>query len=187
MSKPSTYTEEVAAKICERIAQGKTLRAICRGDTDVEGVDSPGWCPHFTTVYDWLNQNEDFALRFARARDIGADAIAQETLDIADTPVEGRIETDKVDRDGAPYTEVRRADMIEHRKLQIDTRLKLLSKWNPKKYGESSRLDIGNADGEPFKIAGAADVDTAARIVALFAAVEKRLAAQDDEDYSDIA
>ena len=32
-------------------------------------------------------------------------------------------------------TEVRRGDMLGHRKLQIETRLKLLAKWDPKRYG----------------------------------------------------
>ena len=32
--------------------------------------------------------------------------------------------------------EVKKEDMLGHRKLQIETRLKLLAKWNPKKYGD---------------------------------------------------
>jgi len=42
--------------------------------------------------------------------------------------------------------------MIEHRKLRIDTRLKLLAKWNPKKYGDkqaiehSGEINVGLAD-----------------------------------------
>jgi hypothetical protein len=35
--------------------------------------------------------------------------------------------------------------MIAHRKLKIETRLKLLSKWNPKKYGD--KMDV-TTDGE---------------------------------------
>ena len=67
--------------------------------------------------------------------------MAEECLAIADTPVEGRkiVETD----DGkVMYT---REDMLGHRKLQIETRLKLLAKFNPKKYGDRAIL-AGDAD-----------------------------------------
>ena len=31
---------------------------------------------------------------------------------------------------------IKKVDMLGHRKLQIETRLKLLAKFNPKKYGD---------------------------------------------------
>lgn len=130
--RPSTYTEAIAGAICLRIASGETLRAICRDDD----------MPHWTTVYEWLEADEAFSLRFARARDIGADAIAQEALDIADTPMEG-VRQEKSENG---MKEVRE-DMLGHRKLQIETRLKLLAKWFPKKYGD--KLAVGGASDLP--------------------------------------
>ena len=84
------------------------------------------------TVYHWLEDHKDFAERFAKAREIGFNAIAEEALEIANTPLLGKIET----RKGGKLVEVRKEDMLGHRKLQIETRLKLLAKWNPKKYGD---------------------------------------------------
>lgn len=136
MGAKSTYTEEIAGEIVDRISKGETLRAICREE------GKPCW----TTVYAWIKEYPTFAERIARARELGFDAIAEEALEIANTPLEGRIETDKVGQTG-PYTEVRRADMLDHRKLQIETRLKLLAKWSPKKYGDKleieGKLDVG--------------------------------------------
>lgn len=120
--KGDTYTEAVADQICERISDGETLRAICR---------SPGM-PAWRTVYGWLVAHDDFSARIARAREMGYDAISQEALDIADTPLEG-VRTEVAD-DGK--TKETREDMLGHRKLQIETRLKLLAKWDPKRYGE---------------------------------------------------
>jgi hypothetical protein len=37
--------------------------------------------------------------------------------------------------------------MIEHRKLRIETRLKLLAKWNPKKYGDKLAHTGASGDG----------------------------------------
>jgi hypothetical protein len=53
------------------------------------------------------------------------------------------------DDEGKPAYMVERktADMIEHRKLRIETRLKLLAKWNPKKWGDKTQVDM-NVTGE---------------------------------------
>ena len=84
---------------------------------------------------------------FARARDLGEAQISQECLEIADTTQVGEIITTKPDGS----QEVKTADMIEHRKLRIDTRLKLLAKWNPRKYGD--KLAHTGPDGEePVKL-----------------------------------
>lgn len=91
-------------------------------------------------MYDWMDKDDDFSAAIARAREVGHDAIAEEALNIADTPIEG-IRT-KVGKDG---TEVTTEDMLGHRKLQIETRLKLLAKWNPKKYGD--KLEV-KTDGK---------------------------------------
>jgi hypothetical protein len=86
-------------------------------------------------VYLWMAKDKEFAERFAHAREIGLDVIAEETLAIANTPVEGvRIE------ESDTGTKTVKEDALGHRKLQIETRLKLLAKWNPKKYGD--KLDI---------------------------------------------
>ena len=121
MPRISKYTKATADEICNRIAEGEPLRPICR-------QMNIAW----RTVYHWLEDHKDFAERFAKAREIGFDAIAEEALEIANTPLLGKIET----RKGGKLVEVRKEDMLGHRKLQIETRLKLLAKWNPKKYGE---------------------------------------------------
>ena len=57
--------------------------------------------------------------------------MAEECLELADTPKFGVKQVES--EDGIIVT---REDMLGHRKLQIETRLKLLAKWNPKKYGD---------------------------------------------------
>lgn len=128
--------EDHMDKICEWISEGKTLRDYCR---------QPG-CPSFSKVYTWMENDAAFAARFARARDTGHDVIAQECLAIADTPVEGK--RIKKTEDGM---EVVIEDALGHRKLQIETRLKLLAKWNPKKYGDKT-IHTGDEDN-PIAIA----------------------------------
>lgn len=124
--RPTTYSHAVAEEICNLIAEGTPLRVICRR------ADMPAW----RTVYQWLDRHPEFQARFARARELGFDAIAEEALEIANTPTIGEIEI--IGPDGRT---VRREDMLGHRKLQVEARLKLLAKWAPKKYGE--KLELG--------------------------------------------
>lgn len=164
--RPSTYTPEIAALICERLATGESLRAICRDD----GM------PPESTVRGWvLDDVQGFSAHYARARDIGLDALAEETLAIADTPQEGE-ETEQTD-DGY---KVKRGDMLGHRKLQVDTRKWLLSKLAPKKYGDKTSMELTGADGGPVQIT---DTERAAKIAAILASAKAR---QDGDDVSDL-
>jgi hypothetical protein len=86
----------------------------------------------------------------ARARDIGYDALAEECLLIADNPQMG---TRKVFSSGAEDDDdsltVTEEDMLGHRKLQIETRLKLLAKFHPTKYGDRVAIE-GVKGGAPI-------------------------------------
>lgn len=110
-------------RICELVAEGKTIAEIIR--------EEPGMPKSRRTVHDWIVEDAEFAEAMNIARDAGADAIAEEALRIADTPLEG-VETE-ISENG---TKEKRGDMLGHRKLQVETRLKLLAKWHPKKYGD---------------------------------------------------
>lgn len=105
------------------------MAAICRD----EGM------PHPSTVRDWMAEREDVSRAIARGREDGEDWLAAECLHIADTPMEG-----KRTKSTLMGVEVTSEDMLGHRKLQIETRLKLLAKWNPKKYGD--KLDLTSGD-----------------------------------------
>lgn len=111
--------------ICEQISVGTPLQEICRQ----KGM--PAW----RTVYDWMAADDDFAANIARARDLGADAIAEETLAIVDSEPE-RGNDGKID-----------SAWVAHQKLRAEHRLKLLAKWNPKKYGDKIQAEHTGANG----------------------------------------
>jgi hypothetical protein len=60
------FTQEKADEICELIANGITLKAIC----DIQGM------PKLTTVHKWIDSFPDFADAYARARKTQADTFA---------------------------------------------------------------------------------------------------------------
>lgn len=71
----STYTREVADKVCELIAEGKTLRKI---------EQMPGMPPK-STIDGWaLDDVDGFAGRYARAQRIRTYGMRDEIVDISD-------------------------------------------------------------------------------------------------------
>ena len=129
---------DIQDAIVEWIGEGKTLRDFCRQPNT----------PSFRVVYDWLDSDKDFASRFARAREIGADAIAYEALEIIDTVPDRAVGADGSSRyDAAHVTWLRN---------RAEQRLKLLAKWNPKRYGDR-QIIAGDAD-EPVKVEASFDV-----------------------------
>jgi hypothetical protein len=94
--------------------------------------------PAASTVREWAQRDDEVSSAIARARILGFDAIAEECLEIANTPLDG--EETKYNADGV-VVERKRSDMLGHRKLQIETRLKLLAKWDPKRYGERQTIE----------------------------------------------
>ena len=94
--------------------------------------------PAWRTVYDWMGKSEDLAAAIARARDIGYDKMAEECLEIADNMQMGIRETVTTDSKGKEIVSRANEDMLGHRRLQIETRLKLLAKFHPTKYGDKA-------------------------------------------------
>lgn len=159
MGRPTSYTPALDAEICERLATGETLRAICRDD------HMPSW----TTVYAWRKVHAQFSERFTLARELGGDAIAEQALEIADTTRVGE-RTEESDEG----FKVVREDMLGHRKLQIETRLKLLAVWFPRKFGQ--RIDM-TTGGESLNLTAE---ERAAKLAAIQAAAARRKADQED-------
>lgn len=116
------YSAELGIEICTRLAQGESLSSICKS----EGM------PSKSAVVMWAaNPEHPISEHYARAREVGYRLLADEIIEISDTPLMG-VKT----KTGPNGTEVTEGDMIEHRRLQIDSRKWMLSKMLPKIYGD---------------------------------------------------
>lgn len=166
MGRPTAYTPELAAEICERLAAGESLRAICQGD----GM------PDERTVRRWAMDNvEGFSPQYARARDIGLDAVADEMLDIADDGRNDWMENNDPENPGYSFN----GEHSSRSKLRVDTRKWYLAKLAPKKYGDKTSMELTGANGGPVQIS---DTERAAKIAAILAAAKARK----DGDVSDL-
>ena len=88
MGMTSSYTVELAEKICKAIADGRPLNRICKEDD---------WCPSEYTVYKWLDQYPDFAKNYARARELQQEVFAAEVILIADTETDPQRARNRMD------------------------------------------------------------------------------------------
>lgn len=122
--RPSLYTPELAATICERLAAGETLRAVCRD----EGMPAP------STVLGWKAVDGAFSEQYARAREVGYEQMADELLEIADDGTNDTTEN----KAGEPTMD---AEWVARSRLRVDTRKWLLSKALPKIYGDKLQVD----------------------------------------------
>ena len=129
MGRPSEFTTETADRICARLAEGESLRAIVADD------DMPGQ----STVFRWLAENEGFREQYARAREAQADKLFEEILTIADDGSNDTYQTEN--------GEATNHDVIARSRLRVDARKWMASKMAPKKYGD--KLAIGGAEDLP--------------------------------------
>ena len=113
VGRPTDYTPEIANKICELIAQGHSLNKLSQRD-DI---------PSSAAIYNWLARYPEFVEKYAHARGVQAEVMAQEIQDLADD------------------CDLER-NAINKARLQVDSRKWLMSKLYPNKYGDSSKQQI---------------------------------------------
>jgi hypothetical protein len=119
--------EAILAKILPRLNKCEPLAEILRtGDLDGEVI----FPKSAITIFNWMRESPSFAESIAQAREAGGDYLAAQCLTIADSAPK-----DMVD--------------VTHMRLRIETRLRLLAKWHPKRYGD--KIDI-TSNGETVTI-----------------------------------
>src|SRR5216683_1827166 len=119
MTTPSTFTDEIFETILARLADGQTLRQICR-DPEM---------PNRETVVRWTRNDDGRRRLYDQARRDGTDSLADDLVDIAwdtsnDTTVTER---------GTP---VANHEWIARSRLKSETIRFLLMKLNPRRYGD---------------------------------------------------
>lgn len=132
--------------VCDRLASGETLRAICRDDA----------MPDQTTVYRWLRLHEEFRQQYALAREAQADTWADEIVEIADDTsgdfADGRaVRMNGVHTPTEAVTDPKfNAEHVQRSKLRVEARKWLMSKAVPKKYGDKIHQEVTGANGGPL-------------------------------------
>lgn len=130
----TVYTPELAEEICERIANGETLRQVCRS----KGLAA-------STVRRWvLNDINGFSAHYALARDLCLESWADEVVEISDDGSNDWMTRESKDGEGTAYSV--NGEHVSRSKLRSDNRKWLLSKLKPDRYGD--KVQVG---GDPEK------------------------------------
>lgn len=128
--RPTIYSEELAQVICESLMVGMSLRKIC----ELDGM------PAISTVMQWLASGKDgFMEQYAHARQVQAEYLLDELIDIADDSAD--------DYEIVNGEERLNQEHIQRAKLRIDTRKWNIEKLAPKRYGNKQQVDNVSSDG----------------------------------------
>lgn len=125
--RPTKYTPALAVEICQRLEAGEGLKAICKS----------AHMPDEKAVRVWAaNPEHPFSPLYAKARDAGLDALAEETLRIAADRSRDIVQTE-MGPVGMPV-------VVARDRLDVDTRKWYLSKLAPKRYGDRLQVESEN-------------------------------------------
>lgn len=130
LGRPSIYSAELGLKICQRLADGESLRAICKDDD----------FPTKSTVLRWIldGEHKEFSDQYAKAREIQAEVLADEIFDIADNSSNDWMER-QYSEDNVQI--VLNSEALARSRLRVDSRKWYLSKVLPKKFGDKSEVN----------------------------------------------
>jgi len=118
--RPTLQCAELEDEICARVAEGESLRAICRS----EGM------PDRRTLQRWMEKDTRFAAKCAKAHLLQADALQEGMADI-----EGQTLAGKIDPKAASV-------VLSSQRWRAE-------KLFPEKYGNKTALELTGADGGP--------------------------------------
>jgi len=136
--RPTDYTVELADVICERLANGESMRSVCRDEST----------PAMTTVFRWLREKDDFRAQYAIATEERAEAFVEDMVDIADNATNDWMKSNGEDNEGYRLN----GESIQRSRLRVDTRKWAASKMKPKKYGDKIQQEIVPGEGVTFNM-----------------------------------
>ena len=138
---PSLYNEALGDSICDRLADGESLNAICKS----EGM------PSERTVRTWARTpDHPFSPKYARAREIGYLKLADELLEIADDGSNDWMK--RTGKDGEDLGWAVNGEHVARSRLRVDTRKWLLSKCLPKIFGDRITAEHTGLNAVPVRL-----------------------------------
>lgn len=130
--RPTDYSEEFVDYFCSLLVDGTSVNTLCKRDD----------MPTSSTIFLWLSKHKEFSDKYAKAKEMAAEALAEEIFDISDNQCEDYVMVDGLPLkvDGKEVTTVSSAK-VQQAKLRVDSRKWYLSKIVPKKYGDKLQTE----------------------------------------------
>jgi len=133
------WTDELkkaaVTEILNRVMEGESVRSILNSGRDHEKL------PSNVEFLEWVSEDDALAKQYARAMEWRAEALMEETLEIADYKGDDIVEF--VNQAGELVTKTD-TEVIQRSKLRVEARQFYARKMAPKKYGD--KLDLTSGD-----------------------------------------
>lgn len=126
--------KEAAFEVCKRIAEGRSLKSVCKDDDINIGISN------FLCV---SGQDPEVAEKYEKAILERTEMHREELLDIIDNGTNDWMEKNDPENPGYKVN----GEAIQRAKLRVETRKWLMAKMYPRKYGD--KLAIGGAEDLP--------------------------------------
>ena len=137
--RPHALDQALMDEICERVADGETVRQIGKLDH----------MPVASTIYLTLARDKEFSDQYAIARQAQLARWEDEILEIADDASNDWIERSGRDGDAGW---VLNGEAIGRSRLRVDSRKWIMSKRLPKVYGDKVTTEHTGEGGKPIKL-----------------------------------
>jgi len=135
----AVYTPALWTVICDRIAAGESLRAVCRDPA----------MPSKASVMRWLRNKPEIRDQYACARDDLLDHWAEDLIEIADDGTLDQIPG--TDKHGNEVMVANHAN-VQRDRLRVDARKWLMSRLGAKKYGDHVEVEHSGEVGHTHRV-----------------------------------
>jgi hypothetical protein len=127
---PFQWTPEIEDYILAGVIAGQSLRQIEQNGRTEHGEAK---FPCAATIKNYLASNHEFLARYAKAKDIAQDLMAEDLVAIVDGTAEGFADAD-----------------LDQRKASAEIRKWVMGKLRRKKWGDIKTTEVTGADGTPL-------------------------------------
>lgn len=136
--RPTAWTQEkkkqaIEVIIFEMVENGKSINTILNTKERDNNL-----LPNKSTFFEWLRNDKELSNHYAIAYEARADILFDEILEIADDTTNDTIYSE--------FGEKQNSEWINRSRLRVDARKWILSKMNPKKYGDKTDITTNGKD-----------------------------------------
>lgn len=130
--------QKIIIDICNDVVENKISFNVAVSKSEISLV----------SFYQWISKDAELQNLYNYARIVRSDVLFEEIIDIADNQEDGEEVSNEYDEAGViQKTVIKKGDMFKQRQLKIDARKWVVSKLQPKKYGD--KIDV-TSDNEPI-------------------------------------
>lgn len=126
-----SLTKDVFDRICEQIADGASLRSVCRQES----------MPSKSLFFRFMREHPEHVDQYTRATEERCVALAEDALDICDDGSNDWMESNDPNNKGYEL----KGEHIQRSKLRVETRKWFLSKLKAKVYGDKSAVELSGS------------------------------------------